>query len=97
MGCGSSSEGTQPGSYQDDKDLQKEAKNRRIVLDKKQGFAVQAENEEGVPDYAEGEEEDPLFEEQDETVQEFMAVRPWIGQVTEPSQHNPVDKSKPDT
>ena len=35
--------------------------------------------DDGVPDYEEGEEEDPLFEEQDETAQEFMAVRPWIG------------------
>jgi hypothetical protein len=49
-----------------------------MKLDKKKGFDVMA-GEDGVADYAEGEEEDPLFVEQDETSQEFMAVRPWIG------------------
>lgn len=41
-------------------------------------------------------ENDPLFEEVDETSQEFMAVRPWIGQIAEPDSHNPFDPSKPD-
>ena len=25
-----------------------------------------------------------------------MAVRPWIGQITEPANHNPVNNAKPD-
>lgn len=49
------------------------------------------QGEDGVADNPEAMEEDPLFEEQDETAQEFMAVRPWIGQVAEPASHNPVN------
>jgi hypothetical protein len=50
----------------------------------------------GVPDREEAEEQDGLFEEQDAGAQEFMAVRPWIGQIAEPNNHNPMDLSKPD-
>ena len=83
MGCGSSSEAKTPGSgssgkTNDDKAFIEEATEKRMKLDKKKGFAVMA-GEDGVADYEEGEEEDPLFVEQDETSQEFMAVRPWIG------------------
>ena len=49
-----------------------------------------------VPDHEEMFEEDPVFEEQDETAQEFMAVRPWIGQICEPDNHNPFNPAVPD-
>jgi len=39
---------------------------------------------------------DDFFEVEEATGQEFMAVRPWIGQVTEPTNHNPPNPSKPD-
>jgi len=35
-------------------------------------------------------------EEVDVATQEFMAVKPWIGAVVEPDNHNEVNKDKPD-
>ena len=37
-----------------------------------------------------------LFEVEDAAGQEFMAVKPWIGQVTEPDNHAEWNKEKPD-
>jgi HELP motif len=41
-------------------------------------------------------EEDPLFEEVDESSEQFMAVRPWLGQIAEPDNHNVPNPSAPD-
>jgi len=38
-----------------------------------------------------------FFEAEEEAQgQEFMATKPWIGQVAEPDEHNPVNKDAPD-
>jgi len=42
-------------------------------------------------------QEDNFFEVEEAEGEQFMAVRPWIGQITEPDNHNPVNNEKPDT
>lgn len=37
-----------------------------------------------------------FFEAEDETGEQFMAVKPWIGQLEEPTNHNPANSAKPD-
>ena len=39
---------------------------------------------------------DDFFAVEEATGEQFMAVRPWIGQITEPANHNPVNPAKPD-
>ena len=42
-------------------------------------------------------QEDDFFEvEEAGEGEKFMAVKPWIGQITEPANHNPVVNDKPD-
>lgn len=64
---------------------------QRTMFDKKSGKHVNC---------AEGKDHDgpesDLFEVEEAQGEQFMAVRPWIGQVTEPSQHNPVVTDQPD-
>lgn len=92
MGCGSSTGGNDPSGYKEDAEFMAEARRKRRAYDKKKGFAVEC-GEDDVPDHDECYDEDPLFEEQDAGSQEFMAVRPWIGQIAEPDSHNPHDPS----
>ena len=41
--------------------------------------------------------EDDCFEPEDAGEgEQFMAVKPWIGQIAEPAQHNPINNEKPD-
>jgi microtubule-associated protein-like 6 len=40
---------------------------------------------------------DDFFEVEDAEGDQFMAVRPWIGQVAEPDNHNEVNTEQPDT
>ena len=81
MGCGSSSDAGSPGSAGDDE------------LDRNQaqvGGSCRKNKGEDDP-------QDDMFEVEDAEAQEFMAVRPWIGQIAEPAQHNPINNDKPDT
>ena len=103
MGCGSSSANTNAkpasvgggGDYKDAKEFTLEADKKRRVYDKKKGFMVEC-GDEGVEDCDECMEDDPLFEMQDETTEEFGACRPWIGQIAEPDTHNEFNPAKPD-
>ena len=56
----------------------------RIVYDKKTGKATACDG--GKDD--DGQECD-FFEVEEATGEQFMSVRPWIGQITEPTNHNP--------
>jgi len=38
-----------------------------------------------------------FFEVEEAEGEQFMAVRPWIGQITEPDNHNEINNEKPDT
>ena len=80
MGCGSSNEASSPGGYDDDGDFTAEA--GRV----KQG---------GSRHDADAREDD-FFEVEEAEGQEFMAVKPWIGQVAEPDNHNEVSMDKPE-
>jgi len=45
---------------------------------------------------AEEQEDDFFAAEEAGEGEQFMAVRPWIGQIAEPDNHNPVSFDKPD-
>ena len=82
MGCGTSTEASAPGgSYDDDEEFSAEAGRA------KEGGSKQKNRED---------KEDDFFEVEEAEGQEFMAVRPWIGQVAEPDNHNEVNHDKPD-
>lgn len=94
MGCGSSSGAYDPssGNYNDDNEMHAES-NGRAKFDKKTGKAIQC------PDNVDDCErpQDDFFQVQDAGEgEQFMAVRPWIGQIAEPDNHNPVNNDKPD-
>jgi microtubule-associated protein-like 6 len=80
MGCGSSNEASSPGGYDDDQEFTAEAGRA------KQGGSTHD------PDAR----EDDFFEVEEAEGQEFMAVKPWIGQVAEPDNHNEVKMDKPE-
>ena len=80
MGCGSSNEASSPGGYDDDQEFTAEA--GRV----KQGGAKHNPDNSG----------DDFFEVEEAEGQEFMAVKPWIGQVAEPDNHNEVSMDKPE-
>ena len=40
--------------------------------------------------------EDDAFEVEEATGEQFMAIRPWVGQIAEPANHNPINNDKPD-
>jgi microtubule-associated protein-like 6 len=91
MGCGSSSaDASAPGRWNDDPDM--EADGGRIKYDKKTGKGVMADA--GKDDDG---REDDFFEVEEAQGEQFMAVRPWIGQVTEPDNHNQNNPEQPDT
>lgn len=88
MGCGSSSGASDPssGNYNDDPELNDET-GSRMKFNKKTGEA--RELKDGV--------DDELFAVEDAGEgEQFMAVKPWIGQIAEPDNHNPVNNDKPD-
>jgi len=64
----------------------------RIKYDKKTGKAIICDG--GKDD--DGQECD-FFEVEEATGEQFMSVRPWIGQITEPTNHNPVNNDVPAT
>ena len=82
MGCGSSSDAGSPGAAGGDDELDR---NQAMV-----GGSCRKGKGENDP-------QDDMFEVEDAEAQEFMAVRPWIGQIAEPAQHNPINNEKPDT
>jgi len=41
-------------------------------------------------------ERDDFFEVEEATGEQFMSVRPWIGQIAEPDNHNPVCNDQPE-
>jgi len=94
MGCGSSSGASNPeesGRYNDDADCFNES--RRAKFDKKTGKAHMLED--GIDDVERPDND--FFAVQDAGEgEQFMAVKPWIGQVAEPDNHNPVNNDKPD-
>ena len=91
MGCGSSSAGdaSAPGRWNDDPDM--EGDGGRIAYNKKTGKGVMTDA--GKDDDG---REDDFFQVEEATGEQFMAVRPWVGQVAEPESHNEINKEKPD-
>ena len=89
MGCGSST-ASAPGKFVEDPELA--ADGTRIRVDKKTGNAMECDagkDEDG--------REDDLFEVEEATGEQFMSVRPWIGQIEEPETHNDQNDEKPET
>ena len=87
MGCGSSS-ASAPGKFAgDDGDMIDE----RMRYDKKTGKATI--NDGGKDDDG---REDDFFEVEEAEGEQFMAVRPWIGQIEEPDNHNEINNERPD-
>ena len=89
MGCGSSSSAAAPGKFADDPDMNDDA---RIRVDKKTGKVTSGDG--GKDDDG---REDDFFEVEEAQGEQFMAVRPWIGQIEEPTEHNPVNNDPPAT
>ena len=89
MGCGSSS-ASAPGKFADDPDFA--ADGGRKVYDKKTGEARDADG--GKDDDG---REDDFFEVEEAEGEQFMSVRPWLGQIIEPDEHNPINNDKPAT
>ena len=87
MGCGSSSASSPAsGSYPDDDEDFRAETNRQ----KAGGKSKNAKG--GVKEDC----EDDMFEVEEATGEQFMSVRPWIGQIAEPASHNDVCNDKPD-
>ena len=86
MGCGSSS-ASAPGKFNDDPDMDDGG---RIRYNKKtgQGVACDGGRDDDRP-------EDDFFEVEEAVGEQFMAVRPWIGQIAEPDNHNPENNDQP--
>ena len=93
MGCGSSSAtgGAQaPGAFREDPDLAMDG--AACKFDKKTGQSKMCDDN-GRDDDCKG---DDFFEVEEAQGEQFMAVRPWIGQITEPTNHNPENNERPD-
>lgn len=88
MGCGSSS-ASAPGKFNDDEDFL--ADGQRIRVDKKTGKSTVDDN--GKDDDG---PEDDFFAVEEAEGEQFMAVRPWIGQIEEPDNHNEINNERPD-
>ena len=89
MGCGSSSAsapGKTGGASGDDETM------GRRVYDKKSGTAKFCDG--GKDDDG---REDDFFEVEEAEGEQFMAVRPWLGQIEEPANHNEINNERPDT
>ena len=88
MGCGSSSDAANQSGFDcDDPDMLNEVNARKMRFNKKTG---------GVDNNACDMPEDDFFEvEEAGEGEQFMAVKPWKGQIAEPDNHNPVNKEKP--
>ena len=92
MGCGSSSDAgaSAPGRFNDDDDFGADgARGRMNTKTGKMGAADGGRDEDG--------REDDFFEVEEAQGEQFMAVRPWIGQIEEPDSHNEVNNEQPDT
>lgn len=87
MGCGSSS-ASAPGKFNDDADMEDGA---RMRYDKKtgKGMACDGGKDDDGP-------EDDFFEVNEEVGEQFMSVKPWIGQIAEPDSHNDLCNDRPD-
>jgi len=90
MGCGSSS-ASAPGRYNDDPEMDLDGKCRTKV-DKKTGMAHACDEGKDDDDRA-----DDFFAVEEAQGEQFMALRPWIGQITEPDSHNDINNEQPDT
>lgn len=64
----------------------------RVRFDKKTGKQMRCQDG-GKDDDG---REDDFFEVEEATGEQFMAVRPWIGQIEEPDNHNPQCDDQPD-
>ncbi len=90
MGCASSAEASVANGFNDDKNFQLEADYSRSTFDKSTNAVVDIEEPKDKP-------EGDIFASVDAGGgEEFMAVKPWIGAIAEPSNHNPADPSPPD-
>ena len=88
MGCGSSS-ASAPGKFNDDEDMLNDG--QRIRMNKKTG---QTAVDDGGKDN-DGPEDD-FFAVEEAEGEQFMSVRPWLGQIEEPDSHNEINNEKPD-
>ena len=90
MGCEQSSEAKQPGNIQNRDDFELEAQRERTRFNKATG---EAEIEKERKDKPEGD----FFEAVDAGEgDQFMAVKPWIGAIKEPTSHPPINPTPPD-
>ncbi len=89
MGCEFSTDASNPSG---NADFDAENGKNRSWFNKSTGGVVEgSEPREDIPEGA------GLFEEVDAgTGDQFMAVKPWIGAIKEPSSHPPVNPSPPD-
>jgi len=88
MGCEFSADASNPASGSD---FNMENGKQRGRFDKATGEIIDASDPRELPDGA------GMFEEVDAGQgDQFMAVKPWIGAVKEPSSHPPVNPSPPD-
>lgn len=79
------------GGFEQDGDFAEEASQKRMKYDSKTGEYKECEHgEDDKP------EDDFFAAEEAGEGEQFMAVRPWIGQIAEPDNHNPVSMDKPD-
>ena len=90
MGCGSSSDAgaSAPGRFNDDDEFGADGGRGRMNKAGKQMAADGGRDEDG--------REDDFFEVEEATGEQFMSVRPWIGQIEEPDNHNEVNNEQPD-
>lgn len=79
------------GGYDDDNDFGGEASQKRLKYNSKTGEYDEVEHgEDDKP------EDDFFAAEEAGEGEQFMAVRPWIGQIAEPDSHNEPSSEKPE-
>jgi len=93
MGCGASSEGVTEADFNDPTGQEFLDDCTRFKTDKKTGDDVKTRRGD-----IEAPEDDAFEFDVEEVVEgeQFGAVKPWIGQIKEPTNHPPVNKAKPD-
>jgi|LauGreDrversion4_2_1035121.scaffolds.fasta_scaffold136974_1 hypothetical protein len=89
MGCASSTDASVVDGYHDDNAFAQEADYSRATFDKESGEVRDVEEPVDKP-------EGDIFDAVEAgSGEQFMAVKPWIGAIAEPTNHNPPNPSPP--